>query len=122
MYSPLLWKDTDLVKLNIRMSDRYGRKITIQMGCVWALWGCSMQAGAPNIACLLIGRIVAGVAIGILSMVVPLYNVSETIILMLRIWLKHPRSRRRLPLQKSGVSLSVWRNKWLELDLSLPIG
>jgi predicted MFS family arabinose efflux permease len=34
-----------------------------------------MQAGAPNIACLLIGRIVAGVAIGILSMVVPLYNV-----------------------------------------------
>lgn len=56
------------------MSDKYGRKFTIQMGCVWALWGCSMQAGAPNIACLLIGRIVAGVAIGILSMVVPLYN------------------------------------------------
>ncbi|GJJ08104.1 hypothetical protein Clacol_002312 [Clathrus columnatus] len=56
------------------MSDKYGRKLTIQMGCVWALWGCSMQAGASNIACLLIGRIVAGVAIGILSMVVPLYN------------------------------------------------
>jgi hypothetical protein len=37
-----------------------------------------MQAGAPNIACLLIGRIVAGVAIGILSMVVPLYNVSTS--------------------------------------------
>ncbi|KAF8482245.1 general substrate transporter [Gautieria morchelliformis] len=55
-------------------SDRFGRKRTIQAGCVWALWGCAMQAGAPNIACLLIGRIVAGVAIGILSMVVPLYN------------------------------------------------
>ena len=33
-------------------------------GCVWALWGCAMQSGANNIATLLIGRIVAGVAIG----------------------------------------------------------
>ncbi|KIJ52353.1 hypothetical protein M422DRAFT_776037 [Sphaerobolus stellatus SS14] len=55
-------------------SDRFGRKLTIQFGCIWALWGCSMQAGANNITTLLIGRIVAGVAIGILSMVVPLYN------------------------------------------------
>jgi len=55
-------------------SDRFGRKRTIQFGCIWALWGCAMQAGAPNIACLLIGRIIAGVAIGSLSMVVPLYN------------------------------------------------
>ena len=62
-----------------RSSDKFGRKRTIQAGCVWALWGCAMQAGAPNIACLLIGRIVAGVAIGILSMVVPLYNVGTSI-------------------------------------------
>lgn len=73
----LMW-DLNVVIFSIfRMSDKYGRKFTIQMGCVWALWGCSMQAGAPNIACLLIGRIVAGVAIGILSTVVPLYNVRE---------------------------------------------
>ncbi|KAF8589342.1 general substrate transporter [Ramaria rubella] len=55
-------------------SDRFGRKRTIQGGCIFALWGCAMQCGAPNIACLLIGRIIAGVGIGILSMVVPLYN------------------------------------------------
>ncbi|KIY44039.1 MFS general substrate transporter, partial [Fistulina hepatica ATCC 64428] len=36
--------------------------------------GCAMQAGANNLACLLIGRIVSGFAIGILSMTVPLYN------------------------------------------------
>ncbi|EPQ52878.1 general substrate transporter [Gloeophyllum trabeum ATCC 11539] len=56
------------------MNDRIGRKRTIQIGASCALWGCSMQAGANNFACLLIGRIVAGVAIGILSMTVPLYN------------------------------------------------
>ncbi|EJD07134.1 sugar transporter [Fomitiporia mediterranea MF3/22] len=55
-------------------NDRFGRKRTIQIGCIWALWGCAMQGGANNVATLLIGRIVAGVAIGCLSMTVPLYN------------------------------------------------
>ena len=35
-----------------------------------------MQAGANNITTMLLGRIIAGVAIGCLSMTVPLYNVS----------------------------------------------
>ncbi|KAF8556197.1 sugar transporter [Imleria badia] len=55
-------------------NDKWGRKRSIQIGAVWALCGCALQAGAPNMACLLVGRIVAGVAIGILSMTVPLYN------------------------------------------------
>ncbi|KAF8121805.1 sugar transporter [Boletus edulis] len=55
-------------------NDKWGRKRTIQFGAIWALSGCAMQAGAPNLACLLAGRIFAGVAIGILSMTVPLYN------------------------------------------------
>ncbi|KAN0093053.1 General substrate transporter [Tylopilus felleus] len=55
-------------------NDAWGRKRTIQFGAVWALCGCAMQAGAPNMACMLVGRIVAGVGIGILSMTVPLYN------------------------------------------------
>ncbi|PSS03516.1 hypothetical protein PHLCEN_2v3984 [Hermanssonia centrifuga] len=55
-------------------NDRYGRKRTIQLGASIALWGCAMQAGANNFACMLVGRIVAGFAIGILSMTVPLYN------------------------------------------------
>ncbi|KAF5327163.1 hypothetical protein D9619_004540 [Psilocybe cf. subviscida] len=55
-------------------NDRIGRKRTIQLGCLFALWGCAMQSGANNVATLLVGRIVAGLAIGILSMTVPLYN------------------------------------------------
>ncbi|EKM58415.1 uncharacterized protein PHACADRAFT_252717 [Phanerochaete carnosa HHB-10118-sp] len=55
-------------------SDRLGRKRSTQLGAVIALWGCAMQSGANNFACMLIGRIVTGFAIGILSMTVPLYN------------------------------------------------
>ncbi|KAJ8521114.1 hypothetical protein ONZ45_g2150 [Pleurotus djamor] len=55
-------------------NDKLGRKLTIQVGTVFALWGCAMQAGASNVATLMVGRIIAGVAIGILSMTVPLYN------------------------------------------------
>ncbi|KAG6862033.1 hypothetical protein C0995_008221 [Termitomyces sp. Mi166 len=61
-----------------------GRKRTIQsraqklntpkVGCIFALWGASMQAGASNVATLLVGRIIGGISIGILSMTVPLYN------------------------------------------------
>ncbi|KXN88486.1 High-affinity glucose transporter [Leucoagaricus sp. SymC.cos] len=55
-------------------NDKWGRKRSIQIGCLFAMWGCAMQAGAPNVATLLIGRIIGGFAIGILSMTVPLYN------------------------------------------------
>lgn len=55
-------------------NDRLGRKRSIQLGALIALWGCAMQSGANNFACMLVGRIVAGFAIGILSMTVPLYN------------------------------------------------
>ncbi|KAF8240724.1 general substrate transporter [Tricholoma matsutake] len=55
-------------------NDKFGRKRTIQIGSVIALWGCAMQAGASNVATLLVGRIIGGLAIGVLSMTVPLYN------------------------------------------------
>ncbi|KAI0707119.1 general substrate transporter [Earliella scabrosa] len=55
-------------------NDRFGRIRTVQIGTIISLWGCAMQAGANNFACMLIGRIIAGVAIGVLSMTVPLYN------------------------------------------------
>ncbi|KAI0635596.1 general substrate transporter [Trametes polyzona] len=56
------------------VNDRFGRRLTVQLGALIALWGCAMQTGANNFACMLIGRIIAGFAIGILSMTVPLYN------------------------------------------------
>lgn len=55
-------------------NDKFGRKLTIQIGCVFGLWGCSMQAGASNIATMLVGRIIGGISVGFLSATVPLFN------------------------------------------------
>ncbi|CUA68692.1 putative quinate permease [Rhizoctonia solani] len=56
------------------LADRIGRKRTIQAGSLVAILGCSLQTGAKNINFLLGGRVLAGIAIGILSMVIPLYQ------------------------------------------------
>jgi len=55
-------------------SNRLGRKKTIMLGALIALVGCALQTGAVNIAMLVVGRLIAGLAIGILTMVVPLMN------------------------------------------------
>ncbi|ESK89546.1 mfs sugar [Moniliophthora roreri MCA 2997] len=44
-------------------NERFGRKRTIQIGSLVALWGCAMQAGAHNPAMLIIRRAVAGLTI-----------------------------------------------------------
>ncbi|CUA70978.1 High-affinity glucose transporter [Kluyveromyces lactis NRRL Y-1140] [Rhizoctonia solani] len=56
------------------LAGRVGRKRTIQAGSLVAILGCSLQTGARNINFLLGGRVLAGLAIGILSMIVPLYQ------------------------------------------------
>lgn len=60
--------------------DRFGRKMTIQMGALICLLGAILQAGARNLAMILVGRIFAGWAVGLLSMSVPvckLFSVRE---------------------------------------------
>jgi MFS family permease len=44
------------------------------LGCLIGLLGCALQTGANDLGALLAGRAIAGLAIGILSMIVPLYN------------------------------------------------
>ncbi|CAE7226471.1 unnamed protein product [Rhizoctonia solani] len=56
------------------LADRIGRKRTIQAGSLVAVLGCSLQTGAQNISYLMVGRVIAGLAIGCLSMIVPLYQ------------------------------------------------
>ncbi|KAJ7253499.1 general substrate transporter [Mycena rebaudengoi] len=56
------------------LASRVGRKRTIQIGALVAVLGCSLQAGAQNVSYLIVGRLIAGFAIGCLSMVVPLYQ------------------------------------------------
>ncbi|KAJ6620013.1 general substrate transporter [Mycena sp. CBHHK59/15] len=56
------------------LATRVGRKRTIQLGALVAVLGCSLQTGAQNVSYLIVGRLIAGFAIGCLSMVVPLYQ------------------------------------------------
>ncbi|KAK9760359.1 hypothetical protein K7432_015695 [Basidiobolus ranarum] len=56
------------------MADRFGRKFSIMMAGFCFTVGAALQCSSIEIAQLLIGRIVAGLAVGVLSMVVPLYQ------------------------------------------------
>lgn len=54
--------------------DRFGRKMTIQMGALICMVGAILQAAAVNLGMMLAGRILAGWAVGLLSMSVPVYQ------------------------------------------------
>ena len=54
--------------------DRFGRKFTIQMGALICLIGAILQASAMNLAMILVGRLLAGYAVGLMSMSVPVYQ------------------------------------------------
>ncbi|KAI5287584.1 hypothetical protein KEM54_005886 [Ascosphaera aggregata] len=54
--------------------DRWGRKIPIQIGAVVGFVGAAIQCGAVSLGMMLVGRIVAGWAVGLLSMAVPVYQ------------------------------------------------
>lgn len=57
--------------------DKYGRRKTIGIGALICTVGAILQAAAYHLAMMLIGRIIAGFAVGLLSMAVPVYQ-SET--------------------------------------------
>ncbi|KAL2865936.1 sugar porter family MFS transporter [Aspergillus lucknowensis] len=54
--------------------DWLGRKNTIQIGAFLALVGAVLQCAAQDLAMILVGRIVAGWAVGVMSMSVPVYQ------------------------------------------------
>ncbi|KAL2425366.1 MFS-type transporter criB [Exophiala dermatitidis] len=55
-------------------ADVYGRKRTMQVGCVILIVGGALCAGAYDMAMFLVGRFVAGLGAGILACVVPIYQ------------------------------------------------
>ncbi|KAG8715748.1 hypothetical protein FRC11_000377 [Ceratobasidium sp. 423] len=57
-------------------ADHIGRKRTLQLGSLIAIVGCLLQCVAVNMGMLIAGRIIAGLAIGVLSMITPLYQVE----------------------------------------------
>ncbi|KAI1121916.1 high-affinity glucose transporter [Nemania abortiva] len=58
------------------ISDRFGRKTSIQIGAVIWIIGCIIVAASVNIPMLVVGRIINGFSVGICSAQVPVY-ISE---------------------------------------------
>ncbi|KAI7087229.1 general substrate transporter [Hortaea werneckii] len=54
--------------------DRLGRKKTVQIGAVIATVGGILQCAAVHLAMILVGRIISGWAVGLMSMSVPVYQ------------------------------------------------
>ncbi|KAF2800966.1 general substrate transporter [Melanomma pulvis-pyrius CBS 109.77] len=54
--------------------DRFGRRMTVFIGAAINLLGACLQTGAQNLGMILAGRILAGWAVGVLSMSVPIYQ------------------------------------------------
>lgn len=54
--------------------DRFGRRLTIQLGGLICTIGAILQCAAQDLAMMLVGRILTGWAVGLLSMSVPVYQ------------------------------------------------
>ncbi|KAJ5240842.1 general substrate transporter [Penicillium citrinum] len=59
--------------INVFTGDRLGRKLSVFAGACVSCFGCALQAGAVNMVMLIIGRFIAGVAVGMLTSVIPMY-------------------------------------------------
>jgi MFS family permease len=66
--------------------DRLGRRWTIVIGCIIYLLGGGLQTGAMNLNFLWAGRWLAGLGVGFLVMIIPIYQ-SE---------ISHPSIRGRI--------------------------
>ncbi|PLB39248.1 sugar porter family MFS transporter [Aspergillus candidus] len=91
--------------VNGPIADRLGRKRSINLAVVVFLIGSVIQCAAVNFPMLFIGRAVAGLAIGQLTMVVPLY-ISEVSIPEIRGGL--------VVLQQLSVTLGILISYWLD--------
>lgn len=57
--------------INVFTGDRL--KLSVFAGACVSCFGCALQAGSVNMVMLIIGRFIAGVAVGVLTSVVPMY-------------------------------------------------
>ncbi|KAL3484399.1 general substrate transporter [Aspergillus germanicus] len=91
--------------LNGPIADTFSRRWSILYANIVFLLGSAIQAGAVTIPMLFIGRFIAGVAVGMLSMVVPLY-LSEV---------APPNLRGSLvALQQLAITLGIMIAFWLD--------
>jgi MFS family permease len=55
-------------------ADFKGRRMAIALGSIVFIIGAVFQTAAPRVGVLYAGRVISGIAIGVLSMVIPLYQ------------------------------------------------
>ncbi|KAH8901528.1 D-xylose-proton symporter [Thozetella sp. PMI_491] len=91
--------------LNGPLADRFGRKGSMLMAVVVFTVGSAIQAGAVSVGMLFAGRAIAGLAVGMLTMIVPMY-MSEV---------STPGIRGTLVvLQQLSITLGILISYWLE--------
>lgn len=56
------------------IARKYGRRVPLFISGVFFFAGAAVQAGAVNIAMVVVGRVLLGVGVGIASLVMPIYN------------------------------------------------
>ncbi|KAK6225463.1 hypothetical protein QIS74_01510 [Colletotrichum tabaci] len=59
--------------INMLFANKMGRRHTIFVGSVVSCLGSALQAGAVNMAMLIIGRFIGGVAVGMITSTIPMY-------------------------------------------------
>lgn len=90
-------------------ADKIGRKYSIVLSTVVFLLGSSIQGGAQNVDYLLAGRFITGMAVGALSLLVPLYQ-SE---------ISPPELRGSLvSLQQLAVTFGILISFWIDYGLT----
>lgn len=91
--------------VNGPVADRFGRKGSIEIAVVVFTIGSVLQAAAVNIPLAIVGRVIAGFAVGMLTMIVPMY-MSEVSTAAVRGTL--------VVLQQLSITLGILVSYWLE--------
>ncbi|OJJ03846.1 hypothetical protein ASPVEDRAFT_762429 [Aspergillus versicolor CBS 583.65] len=91
--------------INGPVADRLGRKLSINLAVVVFIIGSAIQCGAVNIPMLFVSRAIAGLAVGMLTMVVPLY-ISEVSIPEIRGGL--------VVVQQLSVTIGILISYWID--------
>ncbi|KAL2408470.1 putative glucose transporter rco-3 [Exophiala dermatitidis] len=91
--------------INAPIAETFGRKWSIIMAVVVFTIGSAIQAGGMTIPMLFVGRAIAGVAVGMLTMIVPMY-MSEVSVPGIRGTL--------VVLQQLNITLGILVSYWLE--------
>jgi MFS family permease len=91
--------------VNGPIADRFGRRTSILAAVVIFTIGSAIQAGAVSVAMIFTGRSIAGFAVGMLTMIVPMY-MSEVSVPGIRGTL--------VVLQQLSITLGILVSYWLE--------